>query len=173
MPRMLAPRRNRPLPRRSTEWGAFSLDFEGALLDTTVFYSVFQASDLLVFENPTIVRTHMRAMAILSNGSAEANVHEQLCIGIGVAPQEAITAGALPPPYSNAAWGGWLLWWVAELAHEHLDQGTSFAGQRDDVDSRAMRRIQEGDGVFLAVQAPSTNLTTVNYSFSGRMLFKE
>jgi len=160
-------------PRRSTEWGGFNLDFEASPIDTTLFYSVFTATQLLDFENPTVIRTHMRALAILSNASAEANVHEQLAIGIGVAPQEAIDAGALPPPLTNVSWGGWLLWWVAHLAHEHLDQGTSFVGQRDDVDSRAMRKIQEGDGVFLGVQTPSTNLTTVNYSFTGRMLFKE
>ena len=162
-----------PSLRRSTEWGSFALDFEAAGVGTCLVYTLFSATQLLDFEQPTIVRTHMKVLTAVPNTAGAGNIHEQLAIGIGVTTQEAITAGVTPCPYTNAAWGGWLLHWFSDLARENIGQGLSGAIERAQLDSEAMRKVQEGDGVFLAVQTPSTNVSAVNYSFQGRMLFKE
>lgn len=161
----------RPLnrPRRHTEWGAFSLDFEVSPPDTCLSYILFGVPLLADFESPTVIRTHLAVMATLPIGNPAANAFDQIAIGIGVQSQEACTAGALPCPYTNASWGGWLLHWYGILGEHRADT----AQVRGQLDSEAMRKIQEGDAVFLSVQTPATNLVDVDYAFSGRMLFKE
>jgi len=164
-------RRIVPVVRRSTEWGFFELDFEVATPNTVIVYALFTSAALLDFENPTVVRTHLHMLVSPVNDQGDADVHDQVAIGIGVAPQEAITAGALPSPTgAGSGWGGWLLHQWFDIPRE-FNTSTSF--ERRQLDSQAMRKVQEGDGVFASVATPATNIGNLNYSFQGRMLFKE
>ena len=159
-------------PRRHTEWGSFSLDFEALPVGTCQSYTLFSAAQLIDFESPTIIRTYLKALTMIPNTAGAGNIHEQLAIGIGVQSEQAVAAGALPCPFTNASWGGWLLHWYSHLGREDVARST-YGGERELIDSRAMRKVQEGDAVFLSLETPSTNVSSVNVSFSGRMLFKE
>jgi len=155
--------------RRHTEWGFFNLDFEAAASGTCLAYTLFSAAQLIDFEQPTVIRTYLKILVSSNFQTAAANVHDQLAVGIGVQSAQAVAAGALPCPLTDAGWGGWLLHWVAQTSA----QSSNSWFDRELVDSRAMRKVQEGDSVFLSVETPATNVNTLDYSFFGRMLFKE
>jgi len=156
--------------RRHTEWGFFNLDFEVAPLGTNVSYTLFSSAQLIDFEQPTIVRTYLKVIVSQESGAVPLNAFDQLAIGIGVQSQNAVTAGALPTPLSQAGWGGWLLHWVGQTGHQYTNDGLF---DRELVDSHAMRKVQEGDAVFIAIETPNTNVSDLDYAFFGRMLFKE
>lgn len=110
-----------------------------------------------------------------------------VAVGIGVAPVQAITAGALPDPIENSEWDGWLMrrWTYFRLPGQSNATTTPAAlagavgqgGGFDNVwslDSRAMRRLEDND-LFLAMSlgTDTGEAVQVNYIFDLRQLFQQ
>jgi hypothetical protein len=92
--------------------------------------------------------------------------------GIGLADAKAIAAGdiALECPITDASEDLWLAWGSTQL--RATDYGELISGARLEIDSRAMRRIEDRS-VYLAVEACSTDAgPSIDYAFDLRYLLQ-
>jgi len=84
-----------------------------------------------------------------------------LYYGAGIASLEALAGAALPAPAENSTWDGWFLHGAVIVRGNvvstlQVDGNTGFRM----LDSKAKRRIPQGSGVFVGVQARSLNVTS-------------
>ena len=110
-------------------------------------------SSLTVAEATTIVRT--RGMVSVQPGSFAADLNVVGAFGIGIVSDEAFGIGitAIPTPYSDGDWPGWLMW---ESFAFHLDAQSAIgfempASLQIMVDSKGMRKVGNSESlVFIA-----------------------
>ncbi len=127
--------------RPATDWDSARMG--GSLLASAEcdVFVLGGVEDLL--ENP---HTWMRVRGNLnwSTDNATQGTFQQayLGAGIGVAPPEAIAAGQVPCPVSDASWDGWLWHSVvpATLGSTRLRVNEA---PEPEIDSRAMRRLED------------------------------
>jgi len=62
---------------------------------------------------------------------------------------DAFAAGAIPDPYQEDDWDGWI--WHTYLSM--ITPSTAFAYHTIEIDSKAMRKMDESDVLFGAVEA--------------------
>ncbi len=110
-------------------------------------------SQMNIEEATTIVRT--RGMVSIKPQAFSADLSTVGAFGVGVVSAEALTIGttAIPEPYSDADWGGWLMW--ESFAYHFEVQsavGTQFpASIQINVDSKGMRKVGSNEAlVFVA-----------------------
>jgi len=135
-------------PRRKTQWigpplqGYITVASGGATLISS-----------LVLEEPTTA-VRVRGMVSIQPQLTNADIELIGAVGIGVVSAEALAVGitALPEPYSDADWGGWMVWRSFAYQFRFEDAtATQYPRWDFEVDSKAMRKVGPSDAlVFVA-----------------------
>ena len=145
---------------------------------TTVAASIstFLGAALAVTEDGlTLVRTrgsfqiYLRTIAAVSDGF-------HCALGIGIANVNAITVGitAVQTPITNMDWDGWLYhrFFDIHAAAGAIDTTEPQASIQFEVDSKAMRKINQGDALYCVLETVERGTATATAFFDSRMLFK-
>ena len=162
-------------PRRATSWAA-SADATGeqalaagaAILDQSL--SQAQISTLVP---ATIVRTR----GILWVASDQEGIDEQPfgAMGMVVVSEQARVAGvaSIPTPISDEASDLWFVhqFWQADVAFVSASGFTTDGFKAYEFDSKAMRKVQEGDGIAVVLENAS-GVDGAVFILKFRMLFK-
>ena len=120
-------------------------------------------------------RGYVRALQLTA---ASAGDGMRIGFGIAKATEAAIAAGiaSVPTPLTEQDWDGWLFWTkltVASVTATIADGVNAAAVQhRVEIDSKAMRKVPEDEGLYAAVEAVETGTVTVRIAHDSRMLFK-
>jgi len=169
-------RRSRTGFRPATDWlfasvaGVLTAGVGGT--DADVWNLSLLATEDLDNDPETVRRMRGRVHLISINPSEVQTTH--VAVGIGVAPPEAIAAGigAVPLPYSDAHWDGWM--WIdfypfSGDGPRPLNQLTPNV-----IDSRAQRRLEDNH-LYLALEMATTAgvVTNVGYQVDLRWLQSE
>ena len=153
--------------RRLTQWIGPALQ---------EFVSVASTGATLIGSAPfdeasTVVR--VRGQATIQPGSFAADLNVVGAIGIGVVSSEALGVGvsAIPEPFTDADWGGWLLWRAFSF---HLDVQTAAGFDLNsalqlDLDSKAMRKVGPNESIVLIAESQTG---AFDISMPVRMLVK-
>ena len=108
----------------------------------------------IILSNPGISETVRRTRAILSIASDQmiAPEHQLGAYGFVVVSDLAIAAGvaSIPGPATDASDDGWFVW--QGFNQEGADTAVGHASVQYVIDSKAMRRIQEGFGVAIVIE---------------------
>ena len=161
--------------RRRTGWeeGPGGLASTGISATASGFLG---AALIPLLDGLTLVRTRGLFNLVLS-AAASAGDGYQGAIGIGLTTASAVAAGiaSVPTPITEQDWDGWLFWHVIS-AHA----GDATAGSRNwdqsnqviPVDSKAMRKFEDGMALFAAFEVTEIGTATASLFFDSRMLFK-
>ena len=157
---------------RETLWGFIGpTNTNMGAASTAVLLNTLGASALAI--RPfTIIRA--RGSMFLESDTITASEFYQASLGFAVVSEQAVAIGvtAIPTPQTDA---GSDLWFVYESLQGRLRFATS-AGFRDtghlkDYDSRAMRKVEEGQDLVIVAETSSISLgATLGYT--GRFLVK-
>ena len=167
---------------RLTDWGLGP----GGEANTTVTSSSIQiigSGIATVAGKVTIIRIRGEFSMALAAATAGANGFAcAFGIGIVTAPAFAIGATAVPGPLDEADWDGWMYHrFFALLANEALTGGIStdlsnvgaqVASIRVEVDSKAMRKLDEEERLAAIIQTTEIGTATANFMFDSRVLAK-
>ena len=145
--------------RRLTEWS--SLAAQG-------YVTVAAAGATLIssvsFEDPgTIIRSRGIISVKPTTHNSDQDFHG--AFGIGLVSAEALAVGvtALPEPFSDADWGGWMVWQPFSFNWDFSDlTGQRFGSIQMAIDSKAMRKVE-----------PSSAMVFVAESFGGAFSITE
>ena len=159
------------VPRRKTSWELGP----GSCVRTLV--SGVGASFIGDAVQPTIdgltqARLRGRLHAMLLTGTAAG---DGFCgaFGIGLATAAAVAAGAasVPTPITEQAWDGWLYWMPIQLAVQGTTTFEAVSYQLIDVDTKAMRKLNEEDAIYAMVEIENEEGTaTAEFLFDSRSL---
>ena len=153
--------RPRGTSKRLTEWSGLA-DQTGVNVASAGATLISSVS----FEDPgTIVRA--RGSFMWRPQVYNADLSMAGAFGIGLVSSEALAVGitAIPTPFSDSDWGGWMVWQSFSGRMEfRSDAGTRFADSfvEIQIDSKAMRKVE-----------PSTAMVFVAESQSGAMFVAE
>ena len=97
--------------------------------------------------------------------------------GIGIAEQNALAIGstAIPSPVTDRDWDGWIFWHPVQLFAGVAAETFGNAGSPVDrviVDSKSMRKLDIGDGLFAVVELVLEGAATAEFTFDSRALLK-
>jgi len=130
-------------------------------------------------DGTTLVRTRGQFSWALHNIGTVLDGFRQMAVGIGIATEEAFTVGgtpSLPSPLADANWDGWL--WHSFTANlmgfstTEVGQSVMEAG-RIEIDSKAMRKFEDGMVVFGSVElGVETGVAVVRVAAETRLLVK-
>ena len=138
--------------RRKTSWvGPADQGHVTVATNTSVIIASFDPQ-VQGLPQPTIVRT--RGQISLVPDATSADVRIVGAYGLGVVSREAFVAGtaAIPDPFDEAGWDGWFVWRSFGMAWDFSDNtGARFSQMNQEVDSKAMRKVTDGEiVVFMA-----------------------
>ncbi len=99
--------------------------------------------------------------------------------GMGIVTEEAFTdvgVSATPTPITEQDWDGWMYWTAfnvtAQAGSVTASQGTDgLSVQRFDIDSKAMRKVREGDVIYGVIQVLEVGTAVLGWHMDSRMLF--
>ena len=164
--------------RRLTAWslgpGGDDILFDPAAPSATS-NGVFGSGVTPVIPQLTVVRIRGMFTALLKTADA-ANAGFTGAVGIGIVSADAFAIGitAIPKPFSDAEWPGWL--W-----HQFFDLTASFAlaanttqppSIRIPVETKAMRKLRLNEILFANFEVGETAAATLRMTFVSRMLVK-
>ena len=167
--------------RRRTGWnlgpasgasGGFvqTISATGSLLMTQGF--------LVVTDGVTLIRVRGQLMLALATVAAAGDGFTG-AFGIGVVPGGArgftgVGGGALPIPITNAEDETWI--WHQFFAMQSIvasvDQSEGSAVYRQQVDTKAMRKMNDGDILYASIEVAEVGTATMDIHFDSRALFK-
>jgi len=157
-------------PRRMTQW-AGSVDSTTAQVlaaATAVLDQSLSQATLGQLVPATIVRTRGNLWV----ASDQASVSEELfgALGMVVVTEQARVAGvgSIPTPISEEANEQWFLW---ESFQAYFATGQGVTWQRYAFDSKAQRKLQEGDGIVVVLENAHAT-SGLEYIIKFRMLIK-
>ena len=169
MPRGRFPIRNQR-QRRATQWlgSAPATGFIALGAATAVFDQFFAFG-----EKATVIR--VRGGLWVSSDQGGANEEPFGSLGFAVVTDQAAAIGvtALPTPETDRASDNWFLWepWVASTRVASSIGFTSDPFRYYPIDSKAMRKVDDGDNVVVMLENSSA-ADGVNYILNFRMLVK-
>ena len=109
------------------------------------------------FEEPiTLIRN--RGVFSVAPQSPAADLEFVGAIGIGIVSAEAVAIGitAIPTPFTDADWGGWMVWRsFAGVWDVSSDIGRAISSWTLEIDSKAMRKISPNEAGVLVVESQS------------------
>ena len=162
-------------PRRVTEWAEGVQEVDGAI--TASVKQLWSAAVAVTATGVTIVRTRGYVRAHLNSADA-VGAGFAGAFGIGLAQTDALAIGvtALPGPVSDLEWEGWL--W-----HQFFDiravtatiadgVNAASASQFFEIDSKAMRKFEDGVQLFGITEATEDTNATMEVQADTRMLIK-
>ena len=105
------------------------------------------------FEDPfTIIRN--RGAVVVGPQAGSADLEVRGAYGAGIVSAEALAIGitAIPHPYRDADWSGWMVWRsFAFMLDVTTDIGRLITSQSMEIDSKAMRKVGPNEAlVFVA-----------------------
>jgi len=162
---------NRVTARRLTTWTeleATSTNITSA--GGTILNSLNAA--LLAKRPFTVIRTHL--MYQVTSDQIAASESYLGAVGIAVASEQAVAAGvaSVPTPATDASSEAWFLheWFTGEII---FGTGVGFTenNQMNRVDSKAMRKVDDGENLYMAVELEL--LSGFTFTAAGRLLIKE
>ena len=161
-------------PIRSSQRRRKGWDFGPGGTGATVVNSssaAFTGSSLsALVDGLTLARLRGRLQAYLSAGDA-ANSGFSGAFGIGVTTQSAVAAGitAVPTPVTEQDWDGWIYWTPIQVfAHAAAD--LEFAKVDMEIDTRAMRKLNENSSIYAVVELVEVVNAIVQIHFDSRVL---
>jgi len=128
----------------------------------------------LLVDDFTLMRTRGRLSAFLNTGSA-AGEGFHCAMGIGIVTKEAFAIGitAVPIPITNMDWDGWLYHQFFDChVRSTTNVDTDSAGITFEVDSKAMRKLRDGDTIFAVLEVVEIGAATMDVFFDSRVLLK-
>ncbi len=143
--------RGRVLPRRSTQWlgssdetAVTTLAANGKTLDQTFAFG----------EPATIVRTRGTLWVASDQTVASESVAGALGMIVVTDQAAAIGASAIPGPSSASDDDGWFVWqpWFADVNFEDATGLGFLTFARYDFDSKAMRKVHDGNTVAVMIE---------------------
>ena len=145
--------------KRLTEWSS---------LGAQNYVAVANAGATLIssvaFEDPgTIVRARGLISVKVENPALDNDIAGAFGIGLVTAEAFGIGITAVPEPFSDADWGGWMVWQPFGFHWEHFDStGAGKESWEFEINSKAMRKVE-----------PNTNMVFVAESQSGAFRLAE
>ena len=94
-------------------------------------------------------------------------------IGIGIVSSAAFAVGitAMPTPITEITWEGWLYHRFFSLHSSDITAGdVDHRNESWEIDSKAMRKLDSDDTIFVAVEATETGTAQLNVRVGTRML---
>jgi len=159
-------------PRRKTTWaegpgGTAELVFNAT--QTQILGSGFE-----VTEEVTLARIRGAFSFNMESGGTGERMTGAFGIGIVTASAFAIGITAMPAPIDDQDWDGWLFWRPVQIqAVATLAEDQAFGSTRSEfeVDTRAMRKMQNDDTIYGALQVVENGTVVANAFFDSRALF--
>ena len=134
-------------PSRQVSW---EVGPRGSVATSTTSNSLFPTAAEAALDKLTIVRTRGQLIVEYTTGDAVAEGHEW-AFGMCIVSQNAAGIGvtAVPDPLIDIAWEGWFVYemGIVKQVGTTLDQSEIGAGQRIEIDSKAMRKLRITDNV--------------------------
>ena len=124
-------------------------------------------------QDVTILRTRGQ-ISVAAEDIAAGDLY-MVAYGIGIAEETALDAFAVPVPITDADWDGWMLHQTIYVRGEPSGVGESAASDVSiEIDSKAMRKIQSGNGIFISAQSQTIVGAggTLNAALFARFLLK-
>ena len=124
----------------------------------------------------TLVRTRGMLTLFISSGDAIASGYSG-AFGIGICTAAAFAIGvtAVPTPIAERVAGGvnWIFWEAFSCKVAAANEfGTEASVVRIPVDSKAMRKLDEGDTIYAAIEATEVVNAVMQIHFDSRLLVK-
>ena len=139
-------------PRRLTAWSQVA---NQAYIAVPAVGSTLLAS--ISFETPgTIVRVRGQVSVKLATYAADLDIVG--AFGMGVVSAEALGIGvtAVPTPFSDADWGGWMVWRSFSAAYEVGSGNAAIRGSWEfEIDSKAMRKVEANSALVFVAESQS------------------
>jgi len=145
--------------RRQTAWSG---------LPDQAFIAVAAAGATLLsaitFEAPgTIVRS--RGQLSVRPTSTTADGEFVGAFGVGLVSREAFDVGitAIPHPYRDADWGGWMVWQPWALRFDSITQaGVLLSSWSFNIDSKAMRKVEPNSAMVFVAESQGGAVSVAN-----------
>jgi len=160
--------------RRSVSWVFGPTGSIGAATAST---SVFSLGLQFLSEDLTVVRTRGELLLGLSTVTSALDGFGQVAFGMCIVNENASGIGvtAVPSPFDDIGWDGWLVYWTGALfgVSTTVDNAEGLANVRIPIDSKAMRKTHATD-VMLGVIQFSTEIgaAVVTAKLNSRVLVK-
>ncbi len=107
------------------------------------------------FEEPnTVIRT--RGVVSVGPQSFGVDVEIKGAYGVAIVSTDALAVGitAIPGPFSDSDWGGWLVWRSFAFIFEFGDStGRMFANVNMEIDSKAMRKVESNESLVVIAES--------------------
>jgi len=133
-----------------------------------VLFSSFSAADLADVVPSTVVR--VRGTIWVASDQASVSEEPFGAIGIAIVSEQARAAGvaSLPLPVANE---GSDLWFMYQAFQGYFATGQGVTWQRYDFDTRAMRKLEEGEAIVTMVENAHATMG-MEFIVKKRTLFK-
>ena len=160
-------------PRRRTGWeqGPGSNTATSISADGVSFVG---GGSVISTDGFTLVRLRGSVQAfILTATSAGDGFH--CALGIGIVNSDAFSVGVTTvlDPLADMDWDGWLYHRIFDVHAQTTSPGGQDGEQISfEVDSKAMRKLTDGDVIFAALEVVEQGTATMNMFFDTRMLLK-
>jgi len=158
---------------RRTEWFV-GPGGTGVSTLTTSAASILGSGIITTFGEETVVRTRgLVDCSLISSTSAGDGYFG--AVGIGLVSSAAFTAGAtaVPTPINEQGWDGWLFHHFFSVHEDSPDgQGSGSAHHRFEIDSKAMRKVQEDETLYAAIEVVEIGTAVMNVFLDTRVLSK-
>ncbi len=146
--------------RRQTSWVGGVWTSDAIALNTAVLLTTFTAAALVDLVPFTIVRT--RGLLFLASDQAAGTENAAVSYGHAVVTQQAVDVGvtAVPLPDDDSDSDLWYVW-EALATRIHLSSAIGFnqVGVTRILDSKAMRKVEDGQNPISIVQTPLTGFS--------------
>ena len=157
--------------KRATAWGVGSQELDGAMSATskTLWSSGIVTQDIEV----TLIRTRGFVHYFLNAATAQGDGFFG-AVGLGVTTQLAFNAGSgsIPGPFTQSDWDGWFWHQFFDVRLAETSLFNSFAHQRIEIDSKAMRKLGLDLVVFGMTEGIESGTAVLEMHGDPRMLFK-
>ena len=174
MPRSRARTRRGFSPaRRQTTWEEGFGQTAMISIDTTSTV-IIGSGIVLLQDGLTLVRTRGELVLQLT-GTGSITDGFDGAVGVGIVTSEAFAVGqtAMPDPLDDSDWDGWLWHQFYHYKGGLTLSSTLVTSPRIyQIDSKAMRKVDQGDTIFCNIAAVETNVASMQVGVDSRCLFK-
>ena len=160
-------------PRRRTGWEVGPGGTTATTVSTDIV-AILGSGVVLVLDGNTLVRLR-GAASVRLNAATAIDDGFSGAIAVGIINEDAFAIGVstIMDPLTDMDWDGWL---YHRFFHVHADVvpvgGNDSTHLSWEVDSKAMRKLTDGDVVFAAMQVVETQTAVMQVHFNSRMLLK-
>ncbi len=168
-------------PRRLSAWAlgpGFASQGSAAVLQLSAVAApaVIGSGVTPSIPNLTVMRIRGTLLVSLTGADAQRSGF-QMTFGIGIATADAFAVGptALPGPFEDSDWPGWL--WLGGLdmrtaVHVLAVGDPTINPARVEIDSKSMRKFRLNEVLFMAVDAEESGTATLDIRGMTRLLLK-